>query len=74
MQTEEQLEPGEEILEDLSVNEDQAENTQGAGATTGKIYVGTEVGVFVKEPEPNDGNQQERNRSRKREPFRGPIL
>ena len=36
-----------EKLEDLPVNEEQAAGTKGAGAATGKVYVATDVGVFV---------------------------
>ena len=44
---EEAIKLPEEKLEDLPVDEEQAEETTGAGAATGKIYVATNLGVFV---------------------------
>lgn len=37
----------EEKLEDLPVGGEQAEETKGAGVPNGRLYVGTEVGVYV---------------------------
>lgn len=34
-------------VEDLPVNEEQAEETKGAGAPQGRLYVATDVGVYV---------------------------
>ena len=34
-------------LEDLPVTEEQAEETKGAGAPTGRVFVATDVGVYV---------------------------
>ena len=43
----EQIKQAEEKLEDLPVVDEQAEETKGAGTATGKLYVATNVGVFV---------------------------
>jgi hypothetical protein len=43
----EAIKPAEQKLEDLPVIEEQAEETKGAGAPNGKLYVATDVGVFV---------------------------
>ena len=48
MEVNEKVKPeAEENLEDLSVTEDQSEQTKGAGAPSGRIYVATDTGVFV---------------------------
>lgn len=39
--------PAEAKLEDLPVVEERAEETKGAGTATGRMYVATNVGVFV---------------------------
>ena len=43
----EEIKLAEEKLADLPVSENQAEETKGAGAPNGKLYVATDVGVFV---------------------------
>ena len=43
----EQIKQPDEKLADLPVIEGQAEETKGAGAPNGKLYVATDVGVFV---------------------------
>ena len=43
----EEIKLAEETLEDLPIIDQQAEETNGAGTATGKLYVATNVGVFV---------------------------
>jgi hypothetical protein len=43
----EQIKQADEKLADLPVIEEQAEETKGAGAPQGRLYLGTDAGVFV---------------------------
>lgn len=43
----EEIKLAEEKLADLPVIENQSEETKGAGAPNGKLYVATNAGVFV---------------------------
>ena len=43
----EQIKEAEEKLADLPLVEEQSEETKGAGAPNGRLYVGTNQGVFV---------------------------
>lgn len=43
----EQIKQADEKLADLPVVEEQSEDTKGAGAPQGRLYLGTDVGVFV---------------------------
>jgi hypothetical protein len=43
----EEIKPVDPTLEDLPVVEEQSEVTKGAGAPNGRLYLGTDQGVFV---------------------------
>lgn len=43
----EEIKPVDQPLEDLPVVEEQSEDTKGAGAPNGRLYLGTDQGVFV---------------------------
>lgn len=43
----EEIKPLDQTLEDLPVVEEQSEDTKGAGAPNGRLYLGTDQGVFV---------------------------
>jgi hypothetical protein len=43
----EEIKSVDQTLEDLPVVEEQSEDTKGAGAPNGRLYLGTDQGVFV---------------------------
>lgn len=43
----EEIKPVDQPLEDLPVAKEQSEDTKGAGAPNGRLYLGTDQGVFV---------------------------
>ena len=43
----EEINAVDQTLEDLPVVEEQSEDTKGAGAPNGRLYLGTDQGVFV---------------------------
>ncbi len=42
-----EIKPVDQTLEDLPVVEEKSEDTKGAGTPNGRLYLATEVGVFV---------------------------